>query len=271
MEFDEKQYDGPYEVTAVEINIEEQLLRGLLYFPRDLHSKPFPVITYFHDFPQIFSLHQIIVNLEFLLKNGFSLLVFNFRGYGQSQGTVSLKSQLQDAVKIAEFVQLMGKKGIFKRQELNILSHGFGSYFALLLCSTINFVNNVLLMSPILDVKNKVNNHAFVNLLQYLNRYLPGIVHGIENVDNFISKTKLELNNDRYQVEKVLNDMKFNKLKIIVGNDNKFIDISQLNVTLVNYLVNTELVLIEQMEHEWIEEDCISEIQEQILSFFCKY
>lgn len=271
MEFDEKQYDGPYEVTAIEINIEEQLLRGLLYFPRDLYSKPFPVITYFHDFPQIFSLHQIIVNLEFLLKNGFSLLVFNFRGYGQSQGQVSLQSQLQDAVKIAEFVQSMGEKGIFKRQELNILSHGFGCYFALLLCSTVNIVNNVLLLSPILDVKNKVSNHAFVNLLQYLNRYLPGIVHGIENVDNFISKTKLELNNDRYQVEKVLNDMKFNKLKIIVGNDNKFIDISQLKATLVNYLVNTELVLVEQMEHEWIEEDCISEIQEQILSFFCKY
>ncbi|MEJ2295715.1 MAG: hypothetical protein P8Y23_13250, partial [Candidatus Lokiarchaeota archaeon] len=87
--------------------------------------------------------------------------------------------------------------------------------------------------------------------------------------DMFISKTKLEVNNDRYQVENVLNDMKYNKLKIIVGSDNKFIDITHLKTTLVDHLVNTELVLIEQMEHEWIEEDCISEIQEQILSFFC--
>jgi hypothetical protein len=165
MEFDEKQYDGPYEVSAVEINIEEQLLRGLLYFPKDLYPKPYTIITYFHDFPQIFSLHQIVANLEFLLKSGFSLLVFNFRGYRQSQGQVSLQSQLQDAVKIAEFIQLMGEKGIFKRQELNILSHGFGGYIALLLCSMVNFVNNILLLSPILDVKNKVNNHAFVNMI----------------------------------------------------------------------------------------------------------
>jgi hypothetical protein len=64
--------------------------------------------------------------------------------------------------------------------------------------------------------------------------------------------------------------MKYDKLKIIVGNDNKFIDISELKTTYLDHLANTELVLIEQMEHEWIVEDFIfNEIQEQILSFFC--
>ena len=268
MDFKEKQYDGPYEVSAVELNIEGKLLRGILYFPREFYTKPYRLITYFHDFPNLFNLHQIAANLEFLLKAGFSLLLFDFRGYNNSQGKVSLQSQIQDSLKIAEFIQFMGKKEIFKLQEVNILAHGFGSYIALLLCSKIGFINNILLLSPILDLKKRVNDGNFLKTLQYLNRFLPRYVHGIENIEKFLSKTKSELNLNENKVEEVLNDMTFNRMKVIIGSENKFIDISELKANIFDQLANVKVVLIEQMDHDWTEEDIRSKIQEEIQSFF---
>lgn len=268
MEFNEKQYDGPYEVSAVEININEQLLRGLLYLPEESYAKPYPIVTYFHDFPNLISLHQIAANLEFLLKLGFSLLVFDFRGYNNSQGKLSIQSQVQDSLKIAEFIQLMGKKGIFKLQELNVLAHGFGSYIALLLCSKIKFINNILLLSPILDVKKRVKDDSFVKTLEYIKRYLPENVHGIENIEYFLSKIKSELNSTEYQVEKVLNEMVYSKMKIIIGSENRFIDISELEIKIFDQLTNVEVVLIEHMDHDWTEEGSINKIQEEIQTFF---
>lgn len=268
MDFKEKQYDGSYEVSAVELNIEGKLQRGLLYFPREFYKKPYRLITYFHDFPNLFNLHQIAANLEFLLKTGFSLLLFNFRGYNNSQGKVSLQSQIKDSLKIAEFIQLMGKKEIFKRQEVNILAHGFGSYIALLLCSKIDFINKILLLSPILDLKKRVNDGNFLKTLQYINRYLPRNVHGIENIEKSLSKTKSELNSNEYQVEKLLNEMIYNKMKIIIGSENRFIDISDLKANIFDQLANVKVVLIEQMDHDWTEEDIRSKIQEEIQSFF---
>ena len=268
MEFNEKQCDGPYEVSAVELDIEGNLLRGLLYFPRAFYTKPYRLITYFHDFPNLFNLHQIAANLEFLLNAGFSLLLFDFRGYNNSQGNVSLQSQINDSLKIAEFIQLMGKEEIFKLQEINILAHGFGSYIALLLCSKINFINNILLISPIIDVKKWVNDENFVKTLQYINRYLPRNVHGIENIEKFLSKTKSELNSNEYRVEELLNEMIYNKMKIIIGSENRIIDISELKVNIFDQLANVKVVLIEQMEHDWTEEDIRSKIQEEILIFF---
>ncbi|TFG17816.1 MAG: hypothetical protein EU531_02250 [Promethearchaeota archaeon] len=267
MEFNTRQYDGPYEVSAVELDIEGQLLRGLLYFPRESYPKPYPLITYFHDFPQLFSLHQIVSNLEFLLEMGFSLLVFNFRGYRQSQGEVSLQSQLQDALEMAKFIQLMGKKEIFKLKEVNILAHGFGSYIALLLSSMINFLNKILLISPILNVKKQIDDDTFVKTLAYINRYLPGYIHGIENTDLFLSKTKSELNCEEYRLERVFNKMTYNKMKIIIGSRNKLIDISELKASIFDKLPRLKVVLIEQMDHDWMDEENIGNLQEEIKLF----
>lgn len=80
MEFKNKQFDGPYEVSSLEITNDGQLLRGLLYFPSEIFKKPYSVIIYFHGFPQLFSLTEIIKNYKHLLDLGYALIVFDFRG-----------------------------------------------------------------------------------------------------------------------------------------------------------------------------------------------
>jgi hypothetical protein len=46
MEFAKKQYDGPFEVVMVELQIEDQMLKGILYFPSTKFKGPHPIIIY---------------------------------------------------------------------------------------------------------------------------------------------------------------------------------------------------------------------------------
>lgn len=79
MEFGKKQFDGPFEGVMVELQIEDQMFKGILYFPPSKFKRPHPIIIYFHGFPQLFSLQEIIRNYQYLLECGYVLLLFNFR------------------------------------------------------------------------------------------------------------------------------------------------------------------------------------------------
>ena len=81
MEFKNKQYDGPFEIVMVELQIVNQILRGILYFPSTKFKRPHPIIIYFHGFPQLFTLQELARNYQYLLEQGYALLIFNFRGY----------------------------------------------------------------------------------------------------------------------------------------------------------------------------------------------
>ena len=120
MEFKEKQYDGIYEVTAVEFQNENQVFRGLLYFPPESFQKPYSLIIYFHDFSQIHSLEELIKQYQFLLDLGYAFIVFNFRGYCFNQVKVSISSQVADSVKVIEFVRLMSRDNIFNIKDIKI-------------------------------------------------------------------------------------------------------------------------------------------------------
>ena len=91
MEFKEKQYDGPYEVSGIDIYNDGELFKGVLYYPPESYKKPYPLIIYFHGFPQLFSLQEIVKTYSFLLNMGLAFIVFDFRGYRFSEGKISIK------------------------------------------------------------------------------------------------------------------------------------------------------------------------------------
>ena len=122
MEFKNKQYVGPYEVAKVEINNKGQKFRGILYFPPEEYSKPYPLIVYFHGFPQLFSLEEIVNNYSYLLDLGYAFLIFNFRGYKYSDGNISIKSHISDSHKIIEFIKRMAEHNIFDLNNINIIA-----------------------------------------------------------------------------------------------------------------------------------------------------
>jgi pimeloyl-ACP methyl ester carboxylesterase len=268
LEFRNKQFDGEYEVSEVQIDIEGQILRGILYFPGKKYKKPYPIIIYFHGFPQLFTLTEIIKKYEILLTMGYSFLVFNFRGYRFSEGKTSITSQVSDALKIIEFVEIMCKNGIFNLSDVNILSHDFGAYIALILCSKIRIINRLVLISPILDLKRHVYADEFSKALGYINKFLPGNVNGIEDINSFIQLTKKELNIDEFQIDKFVKNLKNRKIMIITGENDKITPLSEVNGIRDQIEIKVELLIIEDMDHDFVIEEELETLNRGLLDYF---
>lgn len=268
LEFKEKQFDGPYEISEVQINNEDKIFRGLLYFPPKPFKKPFPLIIYFHGFPQIFTLKEIVKRFRFILDMGYSFLIFNYRGYRYSEGEVSIKSQVSDSIKVLDFIEKMARKNIFILDNINLIAHDFGSYIALILCSKTKLVNKLLLLTPILNLKRLVYSNEFIKVLHYINRFLPGNVRGIDDVNAFINKTKKEIKQKKFQIETVISRLRNKEFKIITGEKDKVTPISEVNEIIKRSNLRSEIVFIKDMDHEIADESEIDEVNEEIRRFF---
>lgn len=268
MEFKNKIYDGDFEVAEVSIENEGQVFRGMLYFPPEKYKKPYPLITYFHGFPQLFALKEIVRNYDYLLNLGFAFLIFNFRGYKYSEGSISIKSQVSDSLKVMEFVEKMATHDIFNINNINILAHDFGAYIALILCSKVKIINKLLLLTPILDVRRHVYSEEFIKVLAYINRFLPGNIRGLNNIPEFISMTKKELSKRDYKIEKAIQRLRNIELEVITGGKDKITPVAEVENIFKKCNMIPKVVIIESMEHESIDEEEIENIEIEIKEFY---
>jgi len=268
LEFKEKQFDGPYEVIEVEINNKGEIFKGLLYLPPESFQKPYPLVIYFHGFPQIFPLQEIVKSYKYILDIGMAFLIFNFRGYRYSDGVVSIKGQFSDALKIIEFAEKLAHNGIFDLKNVNILAHDFGACIALILCSKIKLINNLLLLSPILNLERHVYNEDFGKVLNYVNRFLPGNIRGIDNVEDFIKKTKKELSKRDFKIGTTIKHLKNKKLIIIIGEIDKITPISEVNDVMKNSNLIPEIIIIKNMDHQCIDDEDLEEVRKKIEDIF---
>jgi len=268
LEFKNKIFDGEYEVSEVQINNEGQIFRGVLYFPAERFKKPYPLVIYFHGFPELFTLTEIARKYEYILDLGYSLIIFNFRGYRISEGSISIGSQISDSLKIIEFVKIMANKKIFDINNINIIGYDFGAYIALMLCSRIETINKLIIVSPILDLKKHVNNIDFPKALSYINRFLPGHIRGIENIEEFIEATKEELNNNQFQIDKFINQLKLRKLKIVIGEIDKLTPFSEVKTVFQKTNVPYELSIIANMDHECVNEEELENLNKEIMKYY---
>lgn len=267
MEFKVKQFDGPYEVIEVEINNKGDILKGLLYFPPESFQKPYPLVIYFHGFPQIFPLQEIVKSYKYILDIGMAFLIFNFRGYRYSDGVVSIKGQYSDAIKIMEFTEKLAHNGIFDLKNVNILAHDFGAYIALILCSKIKLINNLLLLSPILNLERHIYNEDFGKILNYINRFLPGNIRGIDNVEDFIKKTKKELSKKDFKINTTINHLKNKKIMIIIGEIDKITPIFEVKNIMKNSNLIPKIIIIKNMDHQCIENEDLEQVRKKIEDF----
>jgi alpha-beta hydrolase superfamily lysophospholipase len=199
---------------------------------------------------------------------GYAFLIFNFRGYGFSAGKISINNQLSDAHKILEFSVLMAKKGIFMLDNINVIAHDFGAFIALLSCYKNTTINKLLLLSPILDLERHVHSNEFKNNLIYLNKFLPGLVKGIENVGDFIQLTKKELSEKQFRISYIIKHLKNKKIKIIIGEKDKLTPLSEVSEIMKSANISPEIKIINNMEHEWVEDREYEIITDEIKKYF---
>jgi len=266
----QKIYDGPYEVSAIEIENESQIFKGMVYFPPEEFNKPYPLILHFHEFPQLFALKEIVKKYKYLLDLGFAFISINLRGYRYSEGEVSIASQVSDGLKLLEFAKKMAEKNFFILNDINILAHDLGAYIAILVCSKSSLVDKLLLLSPILDLRKHVNIEEFENRLKYINKFLPGSIRGIEDPAKFIEMTKKELSREEFKLENAIKNLKVNRLKVILGEADKLTPVSELEffelVDQSNIILKT--TIIDSMDHDPIEKKEIEQIKKEVIDFF---
>lgn len=268
MEFDIIQYDGPYGIVKLELKNKNQLLKGLIYLPPKPFNKPYPLIIYFHGFPQLFLLEEIIENYKFLLDSGYAFLALNFRGYQDSEGEISLTSHLSDAQNIISYVNKLIDQELIDLANINIIGQDFGAFIALLLCSKINNINRLLLLSPILDLKAHVYSEGFAKNLDYINRFIPGKVRGINDIDKFIKLTKKELSKKDNDIERAIKNLNLKKFMVIHGEDDKITPMREVKEMLVKTNLAPQLIFIKSMEHEHILDEEMENINSKIAKFF---
>jgi len=127
---------------------------------------------------------------------------------------------------VIDFVKQMFKHDIFDLNNINILAHDFGAYIALLLCSKEKIIKRLLLLTPIIDVERHVNDEEFLKVLYYINRFYPGYMRGIQDVENFVKIAKKELSKKEFQIENSIKKLKIKRFRIILGEVDKITPLS---------------------------------------------
>lgn len=247
--FKEKIFDGPYEVVEIQITNEGKKFRGIIYFPyKNKFKKPFPVIIYFQGFPQILPFSHIVGELKYLLDLGFAIILIYLRGYKYSEGIISIPGQISDGLKIIEFLELIAEKSVLDDNSINILARDFGAFISLAISSKTNKINYLGLLNPVLNIQKHVESNKFHETLNYINKFLPGMVHGIENADDFIEKTIIELK--EFPLQKIISHLNSRKIMIILGEKDKVTPLEEFYRVFKNCNVPFEEVIIDNMEHE---------------------
>jgi hypothetical protein len=267
MDFYKKQYDGPYEVSEVTIKNEGETFRGIVYTPQTKFEKPYSLVIYFHRFPQIFTLPEIVKNYKYLLDIGFAFLVFNFRGYRYSEGKVSIGSQISDGIEIFEFIKTMGKKQIFDLDNINLIAEDFGAYIALNVCAEEKLINKLILISPIINVERMVYTDDFKRTLEYIKRFLPGSVKGIEDISKFIQLTKYELKKDTYNPHTLVQKIKVKSLLILIGQKDQITPPSEVEEIFKIANLIPKIIQIPNMDHIPFEERELERLENEIKIF----
>ena len=126
----------------------------------------------------------------------------------------------------------------------------------------------MLLISPILDVERHVYNEGFKKVLNYINRFLPGNIRGIDSVEGFIKKTKKELSKKDFMLKTVIRRLKNKKLKIIIGEIDKITPISEVNTIIQQSNLIPDIEIIKGMDHQFIEDKELGEIRKKIENYF---
>lgn len=267
-EFKNKQFDGPYEVIQVEIEIDGGLIQGILYLPPKSYEKPYDVIIYFHGFPQVLPLTEVIKNHEYLLDKGYALLLFLFRGIKSSKGSLSLTSLTSDGLQIIQFAQLLSEKGLFNKEAIHLLAHDIGGFIGLFVSANTYMINKILLLSPLIDLNRHIHHEDFKKSLHYIQRFLPGQVKGIGDVEAFVEMSKQEINREAFDLKTILKNQQCKEMKVIIGDEDKITPREEIGLLKKLSSVDPKITLIKGMDHDYIDDEELENIKKEIALFF---
>jgi len=118
-----------------------------------------PMVVFCPDFPGDHSNKDLESEI---FARGISTAFVDYRGMGDSEGTFSFSGAEYDLSRIVEDLR---EKFSFPREEIAIIGEGYGSYFALNLANSHNYLHNLVSISGISDLRTYISDSDLKNLL----------------------------------------------------------------------------------------------------------
>jgi esterase/lipase len=118
-----------------------------------------------------------------------------------------------------------------------------------------------------LDLNRHIQNKDFLKVLNYIKRFLPGNVKGLENIEQFIKNTREELENTEFKIEKVISQLRNKQLKVIIGEIDKITPLSEVEAILKDSNLKPEIAIVECMDHECGDDEEIEFVNQKIKEF----
>lgn len=120
-------------------------------------GKALGTVVHFHGNAQNMSAHYSFVS--WLPANGFNLFVFDYRGYGKSEGTVSREGVYQDSVAAVDYIK---KRSDIDQQKLILFGQSIGGANAIAVAGSTEFegIVGVVSDSAFSSYKGVATDHA---------------------------------------------------------------------------------------------------------------
>lgn len=143
----------PYNVEEVKFRNEKDkiTLAGTLTYPKE--NKNYPAIVLItgsgaqNRDEEIFNHKPFFVIADHLTKNGFAVLRFDDRGFGESEGNHSLATTMDFAEDVRAAVNFLRTRNEIDKQKIGLIGHSEGGMIASIIASTSDDIAFIVLMA----------------------------------------------------------------------------------------------------------------------------
>jgi fermentation-respiration switch protein FrsA (DUF1100 family) len=143
----------PYNVEEVKFKNEKDniTLAGTFTFPKE--SKKFPAVVLItgsgaqNRDEEIFNHKPFLVIADHLTRNGFAVLRFDDRGYGESEGNHSIATTEDFANDVMAAVNYLKTRDEVDKRKIGLIGHSEGGMIAPMVASSDNDVSFIILMA----------------------------------------------------------------------------------------------------------------------------
>lgn len=143
----------PYNVEEVKFRNEKDkiTLAGTLTYPKE--NKNYPAIVLItgsgaqNRDEEIFNHKPFFVIADHLTKNGFAVLRFDDRGFGESEGNHSLATTMDFAEDVRAAVNFLKTRNEIDKQKIGLIGHSEGGMIASIIASTSDDIAFIVLMA----------------------------------------------------------------------------------------------------------------------------
>ena len=143
----------PYNVEEVRFRNEKDniTLAGTLTYPKE--NKKYPAVVLItgsgaqNRDEEIFNHKPFLVIADHLTKNGFAVLRFDDRGFGESEGNYSLATTMDFAEDVRAAVNFLKTRNEIDNQRIGLIGHSEGGMIASIIASTNDDIAFIVLMA----------------------------------------------------------------------------------------------------------------------------